>query len=489
MKISQKTIFFTSFLTLITIVLVFISLFLSHLDNSKKALLQDNLELAEMCANYFDAQLDKTGVLLTALETMPAIQEHNPTEATQLLKNVYLKYPFITAIFAADKNGNVFADTNPQRLRRNLKEEPYIKKALSGSGMVISSKTLSLRSGKPVIRIAFPIKNNKGEITGCLGAVIPLENFQKNLNIIGYQKESSIILIDQNNNLLAATNNLDQKIKSLDKLKLKYLKNRLKGGTEAFNPYTTEMEIFAFVPMSQSHWGILVTEPLSHINASLRRDFYYNAPMDFLLIVPFLTYIYLTNRRLKAQQKELQETNTHLEQLSYTDNLTGLHNNRYFYEEIHKELERCKRFNLPMALLILDIDDFKHYNDTNGHLKGDNVLKEFGQILHNSVRNVDTVARYGGEEFVLMLVEIEQDEAIVAAQRILQGISSYKFEGGEKQPGGCITASLGIAIFPEHGADANQLIEIADKALYKAKQKKNSIVLASIEPQQLELTI
>ncbi len=155
--------------------------------------------------------------------------------------------------------------------------------------------------------------------------------------------------------------------------------------------------------------------------------------------------------------------------LSITDGLTGLWNYRYFTMTIGKEIERAARFSRPLALLILDLDHFKLVNDVHGHQRGDAVLVELAGRARAEVRDVDTVARYGGEEFVVILPETDEEGAAHIAERIRGAVKRRPFgEPGEEPLE--ITVSVGVAVFPVHGAGSTSLLRRADEALYAAKR-------------------
>jgi len=132
-------------------------------------------------------------------------------------------------------------------------------------------------------------------------------------------------------------------------------------------------------------------------------------------------------------------------------------------------VERAKRYNKPLSLLVLDIDHFKKYNDTHGHPMGNMVLKNVAGAMKETLRKVDLLARYGGEEFVALLPETDKEQARRAADRVREAIDACEFPGAETQPEGRITVSIGGACFPQDAKVARDLLEKADKALYAAK--------------------
>lgn len=157
------------------------------------------------------------------------------------------------------------------------------------------------------------------------------------------------------------------------------------------------------------------------------------------------------------------------EQQANIDGLTGIYNHRYFQERLASEIERATRYGRHLSLVMLDIDDFKTFNDTWGHQEGDKLLKWFAALCGQCIRNIDVLARYGGEEFVIILPETRTDEAFPVADRIRENVEKQGPAIFGKNRG--VTVSAGIASLPQHGATRHALILNADAALYHAKQR------------------
>ena len=156
-------------------------------------------------------------------------------------------------------------------------------------------------------------------------------------------------------------------------------------------------------------------------------------------------------------------------QLSYTDGMTELHNYRYFEMRLREEVLRHARNKQDVSLIILDVDNFKNYNDTLGHQAGDEVLRSLAKILKETVRENDIVARYGGEEFAVILPGVSRDGVVILADRLRERVDETKFESQEVQPSGSLTISVGTASLPLDTDNLNDLIFKADTALYAAK--------------------
>ncbi len=170
--------------------------------------------------------------------------------------------------------------------------------------------------------------------------------------------------------------------------------------------------------------------------------------------------------------------NERLEALSRTDPLTQLLNRRALQSQLGAEIERVRRYNAPLSVLMLDVDGFKGVNDTWGHLAGDQVLIELAMVLGRAARSVDTVARYGGDEFVIAVPETGEAGAIAFAERLRDKIESHPFDIGKPEPLH-LTVSIGVAGFPEPKVEsAEDLLECADRALYRAKAGGRNLVSA-----------
>ncbi|UCH11946.1 MAG: diguanylate cyclase, partial [Candidatus Omnitrophota bacterium] len=156
----------------------------------------------------------------------------------------------------------------------------------------------------------------------------------------------------------------------------------------------------------------------------------------------------------EAEQKEFYQ------ELSILDDLTGIYNHRHFHDVLPREIARAKRYSQSFSLLMIDIDDFKKYNDTHGHLAGDELLKKIAKSFMQAVRSVDMVFRYGGEEFVILLPQASKQNGAEICKRIHDSMK-------QKLP---VTVSIGLAGFPEDGTSKDELIEKIDSAMYQAKR-------------------
>jgi len=156
---------------------------------------------------------------------------------------------------------------------------------------------------------------------------------------------------------------------------------------------------------------------------------------------------------------------------SITDDLTGLSNRRHFQDILQREIIQAQRYSTSVSMIMIDIDHFKKYNDTHGHLQGDIALKQVANILLQNTRGIDLSARFGGEEFIVLLPKTAIAGARTTAEKLRSIFEEEKFSGEEiSQPDGRLTISLGVASYPEHTHDMHKLLDLADQALYLAKK-------------------
>ena len=169
------------------------------------------------------------------------------------------------------------------------------------------------------------------------------------------------------------------------------------------------------------------------------------------------------------------ERSAQAQSLIYIDDLTKLYNGRYLNVVLDREMKRSERYRNFFCVLFMDIDFFKRVNDAHGHLVGSRVLVEVGAVLRACVRDSDTVVRYGGDEFVVLLVETNADEAMIVAERMRRMIEAESFV---KETGLAIrlTISIGIAAFPEHANTKQNLLNLADQAMYRGKESTRNVV-------------
>lgn len=204
-------------------------------------------------------------------------------------------------------------------------------------------------------------------------------------------------------------------------------------------------------------WGLTVAVDGSYLHGSAKIAW---APMQIISLVGAIYCGFLIRK---------------LHQGTNTDPATGLFNRKYFYSKLSEEIERVRRTNLPLSLVLIDIDYFKRINDTFGHLEGDRVILAISAILKKRSRLIDSVVRWGGEEFAIILPATDSDGAAIFAERLRYAVESMSQAAG--WPSGKITISAGVATIHK-AMKSDKLVVMADNSLYEAKQTRNTVVIS-----------
>ena len=253
--------------------------------------------------------------------------------------------------------------------------------------------------------------------------------------------------------------------------------------------------LLLFIGLGAYLLGLTLVRPLDRLTGGASKvaagDLEVNLPVLSGSEVGYLTEVFNDmvarlrqgREQLAVINETLRKKNKELHELSITDSLTGLYNRKHLMETLENEVARSKRHKHDFSVLVIDIDHFKEYNDTYGHLAGDEVLSRLATVFKESVRSCDYVARYGGEEFILVLPEIGPEDGVKAAERIRKKVAKESFAGDGKPIQ--VTVSVGVASYPKDGDDSQSIIRHADTALYKSKESgRNRVVLAGETPKK-----
>ncbi len=222
-----------------------------------------------------------------------------------------------------------------------------------------------------------------------------------------------------------------------------FLKPAIKSGFQVISPLGIGNEV-----------GCLLL-----IGEKKNKNPYDDSDINFISVIANIASLALANVRQFAT----------IEKLSYTDSMTGIFNYRYFYKRLGEEILRAKRYNRELSLVILDIDNFKLFNDNYGHQTGDMVLKSTAELITRAIRSIDIVSRYGGEEFCIIMPDTGEKSGRIFIERLRNEIAEFRFQSRTITEDMSITVSVGCSVFPLHATTPDRLIYCADMALLKAK--------------------
>lgn len=264
----------------------------------------------------------------------------------------------------------------------------------------------------------------------------------------------------------------------------------LSGANESYNKYiflfiiisyTIEYGMYTGLAIASVSAGVLVIMDLVFADNNNFNMYFEN---DLALFVMFFLVAWTLGFYVRLEKSHIKD----LTEYANIDGLTGVYNHRYFYELIGNKCDFRIKNNIPLSLLMIDIDYFKKYNDMFGHAKGDELLKEITAILHNTLRTNDILCRYGGDEFCVLLPDTEKRQAAIIANSLREAIYNYNCPGQEYLPDGKMTISVGVSTLNKD-TESNTLIEDADMALYRAKfLRRNKVeVYSSVFDQVKEI--
>ena len=369
---------------------------------------------------------------------------------------------------------------------------------------------------KAAIVLVVPIRRDDGLFLGAMGAKINLDDVRDTLQqLAGASSRSIYVVTEQGHVLLSSAGNPADVMKAtLAEATTRELVER--EGRPVMQSREGGVEVAAVLRrIPQLHWAVIAEAPRSEATreaSALRTQtvllvfalfvgiglltfvvgFVVTRPLDQLteaaarvaagdLSAEFpagrsgeVGYLTRAFNTVVARLRE-KESQGELEKLSLTDPLTGLYNRRHLMGTLASEVQRSRRQRRPFTVLLADVDKFKQYNDTHGHLAGDAALVKIAEVFRRTTRAVDCVARYGGEEFVVMLLECPIATAALVAERIRARIAEQDLGEGK------LTVSIGLAEYPDGGDTPEELIATADAAMYQAKSSgRNQVVVAGV---------
>ncbi len=385
---------------------------------------------------------------------------------------------------------------------------------------------------KAAVTIAVPIKGADGRLLGALGAKLNFHTIESVMKRLAPGKTGQMYLIDSERKLITSSKGslpalmdtplpdpVTQAMFEQRTLPLEYLNVREEkvlgsialssgwewgilaeiGKAEAYAETNRirnltlliTLGVLLVIGLSAYLLGVTIVRPLDRLAKGAAKVANGNLSVEVPVVgggeVGYLTQVfnYMVGK-LRQDQEELAAindtltmTNKELQELSITDGLTELYNRRYMMDTLTNEVARAQRLEHNFSVLMIDIDYFKKFNDTYGHLAGDDLLVTVASVFKESIRSMDFAARYGGEEFLVMLPEHGADSAVEVAERIRTNIASAT--AGDKYGKDPVTVSIGVSTYPENGATPAALIASADAALYQGKERgRNQVVVSAV---------
>jgi diguanylate cyclase (GGDEF)-like protein len=451
----------------------------------------------------------------------------DPPECNQYLTALTGNVPWIQGLAVAGIDGRIVCGTRPDAIGLNVSDRPHFQQALHSRDFALSDYLIDRTHQVPGLIATFPAVKDDGSVNAVVLAAINLQWIGDLVATAAQRSGASVLLLDGGGTLIAASADEEKLIGrrfSDDELAKEILTHD--EGTMTAPGFDGVQRIFAYarVPWTQARLAVgldenavqsgvdreigiaylqlalfglfvllvawfggeqLIVRPIRSLVRTAARfgrgDLHVRATQQSWIaeFEPLAVALDDMARKLAAREEELRIVNEHLDELASLDGLTGLANRRGFDRQIELEWRRADQSREPLALMMIDIDHFKLYNDRYGHVPGDTCLRSVGETL--SLVTLETavlVARYGGEEFALLLPGLDLQRATALAEEARRSVEELFITNAEA-PCGIVTVSIGVeAMVPTEAQTAADLVEAADGALYAAKRGGRNRVVA-----------
>jgi diguanylate cyclase (GGDEF)-like protein len=473
--------------------------------------------------------VDSMRALLKVVARLYARMPPNQVDCNKTLDDLIGNIPWLRGLNIAGADGLVQCATDQRSIGLNVTDRPYFQNALHSRDFLLSDYLISRIHQTPVLIATFPAVKDDGSLSAVIFASIDL-HWIGQLAATAVQREgTSVLLVDGNGTLIASSAEEKPMVGKnfADNALVREMLANDEGSVAAAG-IDGVRRIFSYirVPWTRARLAVGLDERIIHggIDREVRIAYLQLALVSVLVLLtawvggerlilrPIQTLVRTAGRfgrgdlnvrataqpwiaefeplaaalddmarKLAAREEELQIANQHLEELASLDGLTGLANRRGFDRQLEREWWRAAERRRPIALMMIDIDHFKLFNDRYGHVRGDACLRAVGETLSLvTLEEAVLVARYGGEEFALLLPGVGLERAATLAEEARRAIEDLLITHAEA-PCGLVTISIGVeSLVPEPKQLAADLVEAADCALYTAKRRGRNMVVAHV---------
>src|ERR1700761_4744901 len=490
--------------------------------------LRANAEVVELARRGAESQRDvifSVRALVELVSRVYAKLPSDPSSCNRTLVNVTAKIPWLRDVSIAGIDGRIACSTEPLAGGLNVSDRPHFQNALHSREFALSDYLINRVNEVPSMVATYPIISEDGAVKGVVLAVINLQWVGEQAAAAAQHSGASVMMIDGNGTLVAGSTDLQPFIgKRFGGVALTRTMLGQDEGALTTEGFDGVRRIFAFVrvPDTAARLAVGLDDGAVHAGIDSKIDFAYLQLAVFggfvlllawfggeqLVVRPIRALVRTAARlgrgdlnarasqeswvaefaplaaalddmaaKLAAREEELHIANQHLEELASLDGLSGLANRRGFDRQIEREWRSAMDNCEPLALMMVDIDHFKLFNDRYGHVAGDTCLRAVGETL--SLVTLDEavlVARYGGGELALLLPGLDLDRASAIAEEARQSVEDLLIKHSES-PCGHVTVSIGVeAVVPDKFQTTADLIEAADNALYAAKRRGRNAV-------------
>jgi diguanylate cyclase (GGDEF)-like protein len=496
----------------------------------KRGVGEQTLQLARLAANNQYEVVEQSRRLLEALATDARIQAGNWPGCNAMLADLLTHFQGSHSNFVvADTGGNVVCSGAPLRENVNIADIKDFQEVIATRRFVVGDLVLARTTATWVVLLRAPVVGAGDRMIATVSAPVPVERFASAASTLSLPAHGELVIVDRGGRIIAHRPNSQWRGKAAaDTPIVRAMLDRREGVLEVAGMDGIP-RVYGFAaagPDGRSGIHVAIGVPWEAMASLIDRELLTDLGVviavvaGVLAIALYASYRFVSGnlmvileaanrirtgqlsartglrgredeltrigetfdlmaQALQEREADLQKALHESHELAITDPLTGLYNRRYLWDLLKRELQKANRTGKPISAIMVDIDHFKRFNDAWGHEAGDFVLARVADALRENVRGSDIACRYGGEEMAVILPEATLEVAVERAETIRQCIAAKRLAHNGNALD-TVTSSLGVAVYPQHGADAEALLRAADAALYEAKKAgRNRVAVAS----------
>jgi diguanylate cyclase (GGDEF)-like protein len=484
----------------------------------------DAVRIAARAAGEQNEVFAEVRTLLSVIAEVPVVTDGTVDECSAFLLTVKSTRYWAKNLLVTDASGHVVCSTDPKAVGLELGDRPYFLSAATNREFAVSDFIFSRLDGQPILAAAYPTVGQNGALEGIVIATLNLAWFTNAVTDVGKNLGARVELVDASGTILARYPEPPANFGTAADMRVSQASNAAGGGSFEGKDDDGVRRLYGVAVLSGSKAraaiGFSIEAALAETRLKIQSAYINAASLgamiilfawlsgEFFLLTPLRDLLAATRAladgdlsaraKLRYSSNEFRELaasfNTMADRLSTlatVDALTGAANRRRFDQYLTEEWRRALRSKSPLAVLMIDVDGFKMFNDRHGHQAGDDCLRIVAvELARFARRSEDLVCRYGGEEFVIGLPGLTSSDALKHAERLRAAMENLAMpELG--LPAGCITISIGVAVsVPTAGVSPDTLIAMADTALYDAKRAgRNRVALFREGPAPLSAQV
>ncbi len=435
---------------------------------------QANLARARSVAYSIDGYIESTEEILNAIAHSDAALNGGQEVLNAWFADILSHCGHYGNIVYFDTSGNLIASArSPEAGKKiNVSGVSWFERSMVSTQLAIGEFSYSKIGGAPDVHLSLPVFDRDGVRVGVVSAAMNLTRVQDRLMREKAPEYMTIAVVDHDGVVIARNRDAEKWVgtKVLSDAQVRRMVAQREGFGQTVSPDGTRM-VGTYTEVDRAPWFVRVGVAEDYIRSLVARDAgaHYGAFIP-LLLVAVAGWLWIG--------RDVDRMHQQSEQLSLVDPLTRLGNSRSLHDDLEHTIQHAQRSGECLAFAMMDLDDFKVFNDRFGHLEGDKALQAAAHAVESAIRSADRAYRYGGEEFCVIFPDADAQGAEAVAERIREAVSSAELQTDPQHDAAALSISIGIAVYPDDAGAADELMSCADAALYRAKREgKNRVAL------------